>query len=689
MARNHSSISRQLSIAVAAVAVLVCFLLVLRGPLMADPQANFFFKAQQLQAQGLTELALKHYRLISEFHPESAYAPAALKAQADILAGLARKSEDKAQFQEAITLYRRLADTYSSDRASGDALLAAANIAKDDISDAVQAREILNQVLDRFPNNANYVSKATLQLGRMALDAGQKEDAKTRLQSVLQNFPRMEDACAEAQYYLGVLYETLFKKKQAAEDAYRATFERYPRTIWAANAKERLGMLIFQAGDKHPERLVLIEVQPVPDDGDGDNGLLEAIRPLLAARGLSADPSTLRGWSLVPFWGAFDPNRPGRVVEAPFSAFNNVASNANLLFDRRVSADEKSALLSLQRELDAARPVIIYNGEWRLVVGYDSEHQEIFVQSRGARVQAMAVKEFLESWKQKAPKGAPFTLMTFYAPGEKERVSRLAGEKAKAATGGITRSTANPNATPTMPTINPAVVEPTPTPIPTPVPLGLTPTYVFQLKPLSAPDAHRRTLHRAVALMRRARVGDNETALLNLDALDAVATALERVAKAPATAVGEESPVLSPVPKPEDDSTPENAAATPTPALTAAATATATPPPSGAQKLERTRQLAQWFRGPLQKWVTARRDAASYLQSAAGPLRRAQLKGAATDLRLSISELSSAAAAMPAADKLEENGALSDSARRALLEVARHVRAAREAEARAVEQMDY
>src|SRR5687768_8961948 len=142
--RNDSSrFARHLSLAVAVVAVFICMMLLLRGPLMADPQATFFFKAQQLQAQGLTELALKHYRLISELHPESAYAPAALKAQADILAGSARKNADAVQFQEAITLYRRLADTYSSDRGSGEALLTAAAIAKDDLKDAKQTQEIL------------------------------------------------------------------------------------------------------------------------------------------------------------------------------------------------------------------------------------------------------------------------------------------------------------------------------------------------------------------------------------------------------------------------------------------------------------------------------------------------------------------------------------------------------------------
>jgi tetratricopeptide (TPR) repeat protein len=703
MARTNFSrfdsfrLSRQLSLTVAVVAVFICLLL-LRGPLLADPQATFFFKAQQLQAQGLTELALKHYQLISDLHPDSAYAPASLKAQADIVAGLARKNADDALFQEAITLYRRLADTYSSDRASGEALLTAAAIAKEDLRDRKQAQEILGQVLERFANNAGYASRATLQLGRLALESNQKDAAKVLLQRVLQNFPRLEEASAEAQYHLGVLYETLFKNRKAAEDAYRATYERYPRTVWASNAQERLGLLIFKSTDKHPERLVLIEVEPVPDDGntdgDGDNDILEALRPLLAARGLSYDATTLRGWSLTPFWSGFDPNNPGRVIEAPFSAFNNVASNAGLLFDRRQGADEKAALVTLQRELDAARPAVIYNGAWRLVVGYDSEHQEVFVQSRGARVQALAVKEFLAGWKQKSPGGGPFTLMTFFAPGEKQRLSRLTPDKARNATGAIVRGAPIEivNATPTLPTIDPRIAEPTPTPVPTPFPLGLTPVHVFQLKSLSTPDSHRRTLRRAVALMRRASASNNDSALLNIEALDALATALEGVAKTStplANPTPQELPT-SPVPLPEGETPTGEAAPTtaPLPAATNSSPSASTSSAASASKVQRLRQLSQWFGAPLQNWIAARRNAASYLRAAAGPLRRSQLNQAANNLRLSIKELNAAAAALPS-ENLEENGQLSESARRALLEVTRHVRAARVAEARAAQQMEF
>lgn len=683
--RSYSLSTRQVTTVIASCAVFICLMLLLRGPLAPNPQANFFFKAQQLQAQGLIELALKHYRLISEHHPESPYAPDALKAQADIITGLARKNGVPAKFEEAIILYKRLADTYSNDRAAGPALLTAAAIADNDLNDTAQARALLQAVLERYPNNTAYASQATLKLGRLALNEGQKDEARTLLQSVLQSYPTIREACAEAQYHLGVLYETLFKNKLWAKNAYVATYERYPRSLWAATAQERLGLLYFKSSDEHPERMVLIEVDPLPDEGNSKNSIMEALRPILAARGLSSDATTLRGWSLEPFWGAFDPRRPGRVVEAPFSAFNNVASSANLLYDRRQSADEKTALSALQSELDAVRPVMIYNGTWQLVVGYDSRQQEVFVLSRGARVQAISVKQFLADWKRRSNSVEPLTMMSFFAPGEKGRVSRVSNSKAQNAEGAIARGAVKP--APLV--IGAAPPEPTPTPLPTQAPLlGLRPAFVFQLKPLSNPNAHRRALRRAVALMNRAGVGDKDSALLNLEALDALADELESLAKPAKTiAVAEMAtapPTESPVPLPEAEGTPITPAATATPN---AAPQTEIAPMQAPQKLARAQALRAWFGAPLQSWITARRDAASYLSVAATALKRPLLTQAAANLRTANSELAQAASLLSPTAQLGVAGTLSDEDRRLLTEAARHLRAAYQAEKNAVAEM--
>jgi TolA-binding protein len=675
---RSTSLSRTRAVAlwVSGVAVFLFLLLLVRGPFSRDPQATFFFKAQELQAQGRTDLALKHYRLISEHHPESPFAPAALEAQANILTGLARKSGDLAQFSEAIALYRTLADRYGSDRAAGKALLAAGDVAANDLGDHKQAREIFGELLQRYPNNEAYASQATLKLGRLALEDGQENEARDLLQRVLQRFPRFRDACAEAQYHLGVLYETLFKNKLWAENAYRATFERYPRTVWAVSAQERLGMLIYQDAGQRPARLVLIEVEPLPDD-TSKNGILAALRPVLAARGLDAGAATLRGWSLAPFWGAFDPANPGRVVEAPFSDFNNVASSANLHY--LVEApDAKNALDALQQELDLGRPVVIYNGAWQLVVGYDSAHQQVLLQTRGSRVQAVPVKDFEAEWKRRAPSGKPFTMITFFAPGEKARLRRVPQNEAAATTNAIVRESTKPT---------PLVVGPitAPTPAPTPTPriapqMGLTPAFVFQLKPLSTADAHRRALRRAAELMRRARAADNSSVLLNLEALAALSGELERLAGEAAPVAPVATPTESPVPLPEGEAAPiEN----PTPAPTAKTPAPLATP-NAAQNLARAQSLAKWFGAPRGSWINNRRDAAAYLDSAGAALRRPALNEAAENLRAAIEELNR----ITLPTSLAENGALSDEARSALTEAARHLRAARDLEKKAVAGMD-
>lgn len=667
----------------------------LRGLLAPDPYAGFFYKAQQLEARGLTELALKHYRLLSDSHPESAFAPAALEAQANLLTGLGRKSGKRVQLEEAITLYRRLADTYANHRAAGRALIAAGDVAANDLQDRATARVIFKDVLTRFPNNDFYASQATLKLGHLSFDEGKKDEARTLLQRVLQRYPTFPDACAEAQYQLGVLFETLFKNKTWAENAYRATIARYAATVWAANARQRLGLLIYQmSSTRHPDRLVLIETQPLPDDtGDDDRfargTLTAALRPILAARGLDADVTTLRGWSLEPFWAAFDPGRPASVSASPLSPFNNIADSAGLFYDRRQNTNGGAALLDLQRELDAVHPTVIFNGQWQLVVGYDSEHQQVLLQSRGARVQKVSVKQLQEGWKRKAPDGGSFTLLSFYAPGERARVRRLPGNVADAAVARI-------ESTDGKPLVIGPVGTPEPTPIATAPPLlGLRPTFVFELKPLSSADAHKRALRRAATLMLRARDGN---VLLNLEALNALAGELERLGTPPGV-VPKATPEL-PLPQPaiEPTAAPEEAfpldeSAVPTPTATTAPEATLSPPinvpnvpVNAARQVARAEALLGWFRAPLQRWIGARRDGAAYLDVAAAALRQPQLGRAADDLRASITALGRAAAALPSANTLG-GSTLSPAARRGFAEAARQLRAARELEKRAVAAM--
>lgn len=693
MPRSAPFVFRSVALWAAAAAGVALLAVLLRGLFAPDPYASYFFKAQQLEARGLTELALKHYKLLSDSHPESAFAPAALEAEANLLTGLGRKNGNRAQLQDAVVLYRRLADTYANDRAAGKALIAAGDIAANDMQDRATARVIFADVLTRFPNNGFYASQATLKLGHLSMDEGKRDEARTLLQRVLQHYPTFPEACSEAQYQLGVLFETLFKNKTWAENAYRATITRYAATVWASNARQRLGLLIYQmSSTRHPDRLVLIETQPLPDDTSDTDAfargtLTAALRPILAARGLNADVTTLRGWSLEPFWAAFDPGHPASVSASPISPFNNIADSAGLFYDRRQHTDGAAALLDLQGELDGAHPTVIYNGQWQLAVGYDSEHQEVLLQSRGARVQKVSVKEFQDGWKRKSPGGGAFTLLSFYAPGERTRVRRLPNDAADAAVSHIESVGGKP-----------LVVGPVGTPEPSPTPtapplLGLRPTFVFELKPLSSADAHKRTLHRAATLMLRARDGD---VLLNLEALNALASELERLGTPPGV-----MPKLTPeppLPLPAAEATAqsevppdENALPTPTAVFVPEPTPLAPiivpdTPVNAARQVARALALLGWFKAPLQRWIGARRDAAAYLDASGAALHQPQLNRAADDLRASIAALARAAAALPSANTLG-GSALSPAARRGFAEAARQLHDAREREKRATAAM--
>jgi len=665
--------SRVTQTAMLATALMILVLLLLRGILSPDSGADFYLKAKNLEQRGLLQLALSHYALISDKHPESSYAPVALERQGDIRAGMGRKAGNIAWLREAVATYRRLAETYPSNLLAGKALLAAGEIATTDLRDIAVAKQSYQDVLQRFPNNAGYTAEATLRLGRLAITERDGKSAQAHLQRVLQRHASFVETCAEAQYYLGVAYETLFTNKEHvtwAKNAYEATFKRYPQSVWATNAQERLGMIAYLEMKNHrPARRVLIAVTPLPDEGfSGDSDpLLAALRLLLAARGIEVSETVLDGWSLQPFYTGFAPDNPSRVVEAPFDRFQNVIASAGLIYTIKRGGTAAGALRDLQDELDMAHPPVIYNGRWALAIGYDSERNEVQLQSRGARYEVVPVKDLAANWKKTAPlpRGGSFTLVTFYTPKDRPAPKKNPG---------------------------PLVIgQPQPTAVPTATPLGqpsraggatvlsplTTPTYIYDLPPLSVSEAHRRAIRRAADLLRHPRDGKT---LLNLEALRALAHELERVSIRPAH-------IPSPVPVPEGDTDDDPYSDRP---LRAGASPTVIPGGNvaAANALPRARALLGWFKTPLQRWVNARRDAAAYLDTAAGPVNPAVLRRAADDFREASATLQRAEDALPLASALSDDGkTLSEPARVALESAGREVQAAYESEKRAADAM--
>lgn len=605
-------------------AVLVLLLLSYLA-LRPDPAASHFYRAQKLQAAGQTESALRFYSLLVSSLPNSSFAPLALQQQGEILTGIARRSGNSQRYRAAIDAYLRLATEYPSHSLAGEALLAAGNIAGNDLRDAQTATGLYKKVLAAYPNNAQYSSEATLRLGRLALQNGDGNDAQEYFAQVLKKYSAFAERCAEAQYHLGVTLETLQQNKAAARSAYEATIKKWPHSIWADNAKERIGLLMYTDGSTRPARRVQLEIGALPaTQGDSE---LAALQLLLAARGLEVSDTVWQGWSLVPFRAGFATANPGRTLTAS-ADFATIAANAGLTFTRERPGSAARALEALRDELDDGHVPFVNQDGWMLVTGYDSMRDQFFALRPGNRSTTINSKDFAESWKKNN-----YAFMSFHAPGEK----------------------LNPSSKP-----KPAA-ETTQT-----VPALSAPLYSYKLPALSLQNAHRRTLRRAVMLMQRSREG---SFLLNLEALRALSEELKQLAEIP------ESPIPAPEPPAEGDA--EQPQPTPTP--------TSAPPADLSKQSARWKALRAWFDAPLKQYVEARRDAAAYLVIAGRDLKSKQLQNAAGDLREAMLSLQHAAAILPPANIIENDP---DAARAAFQALAQEIEnGALKAETRATQAM--
>ena len=596
--------------------------------LRPDPASSQFYRAQKLQAAGQSESSLRLYSLIVSSLPNSSFAPLSLQQQGEILTGMARRSGDASEYREAVAAYARLASEYSSHSLAGEALLAAGSLAANNLRDGKTAAGFYQTLLKNYPGNPDYVSEAVLRLGRIFLQGGAGVQAQNYFARVLKEYSRFPDRCAEAQYQTGVTSETLLKNKAQARAAYEATIKKWPRSVWAASAKERLGMLLYSgSNDNRPSRRVLLEIGPLPETGKSDSRL-SALKIILAARGLEASESVLRGWSLLPFRAGFAPENPSRILDDDEN-FETIAANAGLVFSRKNSDNAAEALNDLRNELDAGHAPLVAIDGWVLVVGYDSSRDEIFTQKPGAERETWAAKEFAIRWR----KESDLSFLTFYVAGENVRA--------------VQQSKSEPSAAPDL----------------------ISPVYLYKLPALSLTNAHRRALRRAAGLMNRTR---EDGVLLNLEALRELSKELETLAVAP------DSPVPSPEPIPEAAATEENGS-------TPVAAPTPIPPaPDNSALLEqrkkRWKNLRRWFDAPLKNWIETRRDAAAFLEIAGNDLNDSRLQRAAAELREAMVSLQNAGTLIPSANAFDEN---EDEARTQLEAAAREISAAYEAEKRA------
>ena len=667
--------SRHIFNGASLVGVLTALFFFARLILSPDPGADFFTKAQRLEAAGQIPLALRHYQLVSSKTPESLFAPRALLRQGDLLAAQGRQKADKSLLKQAVAAYAILAKNYSTDTLAGEALFDAAEISTD-LKEFKPARGFYEQILKNNSPKSDASALATLKIARLALVQNDRKTAQTLFQRVLQQWPRNAQIGAEAQFHLGVTYETLFKNRDWATRAYDATIARYPLSIWANNARGRLGLLAFaDTKGRRPARRVRIDVAPFVDEGVGSSDASEpwnALRPLLASRGMEVDDPTLRAWSLTPFWLMVDKRNPGRVVQPSFDAFENVVANAGLKFTIKGGGRENEALADLKNDIDAAHTILVWSeidekGAWNLVVGYDSERDEVMLQSGGARFETLASKTFAAGWKAPSKFGKSYTLLSFFSDDERKRPK--------------------PQLTPTP--------EPSPKPGATPLPIiQAPPTFVWKLPRLNRRDAHRATLRRAANLVTRA---GNEYGAQGSAGLDFLSRELALVARAPRAVE------LVPTPQaPIDESADVPARAetleespdgfvdeTPTPETTTAPAGelprveTVPAPRVVRNQAPRAKQLVAFFGEPARQWASKRRECASWCAEVANQLNDKQLQNAARAWERSAQALESAMNEAPLIDET-----LSAENRADLRELSRLMATARDAEREAARLMN-
>ena len=640
---------RQLFNGFLTVALLAALVLIGRVLIAPDAGASLFSKARQLEEAGQIALALRHYTLVATRHPESGLAPQALLKMGDLLSVRGRAGKNTGDLRNAMNAYARLAENYPQNKLSNAALFDAGEIAAQDLSDGVSARRYYDLILKRNSDRSDAAALATTKLGRLALGEGNSKTALNLLQSVRANWPNDAEAGAEAQFHLGVLYETVIKDRNKAQRAYDATLKNYPNSVWAGDARERLGLLAYndQLG-RRPVRRVLLDIAPLLDtDGLSEpnkgSDLWDALNILLGARGLKVDANVIRGWSLAPFYAGVDTTNPGRVVKPGFDQFANVLANAGLRFTKKDGANAESALRELQNEIDAARQPLVYienggEGRWMLCVGYDSERGEVYLQDQGAQFNTIAVESFAQMWKAKSKFGQPFTMLSFLGQGEKPRTLQQLGAE----------QTPAPGATP-----SPATQ------------LNATPQFIWELPRLNQKNANTRALREAAQMMNRA---GNDTVALNINGLSYLARELVRLADSPDPEAfrGFEQPPI----RQQEETLDDNGVAV------AAPTATATPRPR--DFAPRARSVMAFFGEPARSWAQSRRRAAAFCEIA-GRQNNRNLSAAISDFNLSADSLDVAAALAP-----QIGASLTPDNRAALREMARQISVARDAETAAV-----
>jgi hypothetical protein len=278
--------------------------------LVPDPGGKLLFaRAQSLEARGLVQPAVRQYLLLAEAHATSPYAAQALLQAGDLMADLARAG-DAPQFNEALATYEKLATTYPQHILAGTALLRAADILTAICVHRPERAPSITEYSRSIPTTASMPPSRCCVWAVSRRTSAMAKRRKSGFSACCNAIrPKRSAAPKRSSVWAKPTRRSSTPKNtKCGRATLRRTIKNYPRSVWASKAKERLGLMVWV--DTAPrERRVQIETRPLPDEGTEAGSLLNAMRMVLAARGVLVNDTVLRGWGMQPFFAGYAPGQ--------------------------------------------------------------------------------------------------------------------------------------------------------------------------------------------------------------------------------------------------------------------------------------------------------------------------------------------------------------------------------------------
>lgn len=360
--------------------------------------------AETMLADNKPELAAVQYERLVKAYPNDPLAPAAHYKLAYLLRTHASDVDG------ALGHYRVIVEQYPASEWADDALQWMAALGRQQ-KNIPLIREVVNRLENRYPNHRSACARARVQLALALLEAGRPE-TKTVCQSIISRYPDQPNQCAQAQLILGRAFEKIDKNPDAAVKQWEKVRKSFPETTSAVEAAERIGWIFYgatRAGRSKPGSIPARSkrVTGVPafvhEAGAGVQTVtLEALAVLLKHRKTEADLNTLMAVSGAAFQFVYDRNNRslGSAVFAT-NPLHTTATSYNFVPLESSSSTPEEAMLSLCQTLDRDKPAMVphTDGDWVIVVGYDSASRQFTYFKAGGGERRQSFDTFAAAWK--------------------------------------------------------------------------------------------------------------------------------------------------------------------------------------------------------------------------------------------------------------------------------------------------